>query len=198
MMDFQRQCRRLLNYRIITNEQFGHHLNDISALAIFSNKTRASAGNPSVTIHKFVITDNGTNRILIIDESTGQLVKECQIKNLKSFGICCTNKPKDNFIYVSDYGNNVIHKLDENLNPIKKLNVTVKNKAENSRKRRDTEFIATDTTISNLKLLNGPCGIGLNSELDQLQVVDQKNCRIVYFDLKSDEYVSEFDLFQVN
>lgn len=35
----------------------------------------------------------------------------------------------------------------------------------------------------------------INYDLQQLQVLDQKNCRVVCFDLQTDNYVSEIELF---
>jgi hypothetical protein len=76
---------------------------------------------------------------------------------------------------LSDYTNNVIRKYDENLNELKQLNINPEKSSS---------------------LLNGPCGIMINNELEQIHCVDQKNQRLVRFDLKTDEYVSEFRLFQ--
>lgn len=44
--------------------------------------------------------------------------------------------------------------------------------------------------------LSGPCGVCINYELGQIQLVDQLNNRIVFLDLQSEQFVSDFKLFQ--
>ena len=109
----------------------------------------------------------------MINESDGEIIKEIKNSNIISYGICCTNKPSNNFIYVSDYNHNTIRKYDENLNELK----TLKAKSDSAQ-------------------LKSPCGISINHQTEQLFVVDQKNCRIVVFDIKTDEQVDEFKLFE--
>lgn len=93
-----------------------------------------------------------------------------------TYGLCCTSKPSQNHIYVSDYDNNVIRKYDENLNELKQ--------------------IAPEVELGGAGGLNGPCGVTINNELKQLQVIDQNNNRIVYFSLPDEKYIDEFLLFQ--
>jgi len=173
-MDFARQCRRFLNFQVINHEQLKKKLHNISAISFFKNtgKVVKETGIAPVT-YSLVIADNDEKALMIVNEADGKIVKEVVVKNLITYGICCTNLPNKNFIYVSDYANNVIRKFDENLNELAKLKLG-------------------DQVVP----LNGPCGISINSYLDQIQVVDQKNCRVVIFDAKTDEFISEFKLFQ--
>ena len=174
-MDFSRQCRRFLNYHVINHQQLKKKLQNISAISVFKNtgKIVKETGVAPVT-YSLVIWDNDERTLMIVSESDGHVVKEIVVKDLITYGICCTNLKNKNFIYVSDYANNLIRKYDENLKEVARI------------KPNESKSVP----------FNGPCGISINSYLDQLQVVDQKNCRVVYFDAKSDEYVSEFKLFQ--
>jgi len=173
-MDFSRQCRRFLNFQVFNHQQLKKKLQNISAISYFKNtgKYNKETGITPVT-YSLVIADNDEKALMIVNETDGKIVKETVIKNLITYGICCTNFPNKNFIYVSDYANNVIRKFDENLTEVAKLKLS-----------------------DQVAPLNGPCGIAINSYLDQIQVVDQKNCRVVFFDAKTDEFVSEFKLFR--
>ena len=172
-MDIARQCRRFLNYQVINHQHFHKKLANISALSVLKNTGKLNKEtNITPITYKLIIADSEEKILMIISESDHQLIKEAKV-NYATYGIGCTNKPNNNHIYVSDYTNNVVRKYDENLNEIGKL------------KLKD-----------DVAPLSGPCGIVVNSELEQIQVVDQKNCRVVYFDLKTDEYLSEFKLFQ--
>ena len=171
-MDFSRQCRRFLNFQVINNQQLKKKLQNISAISVFKNTGKIAKDTGLAPVaYSIVIADNDERSLMIISESDCKIVKEIVIKDLITYGICCTHLPNKNFIYVSDYANNMIRKFDENLNEVAKI------------KPKNAPF-------------NGPCGISINSYLDQLQVVDQKNCRIVNFDAKTDEFVSDFKLFQ--
>lgn len=163
-MDFSRQCRRLLNFRVLNHENFRKKLNNISAISVL--KCGQKSTTHVTTTYRLVIADNDEKSLYILNESDGHLIKEVHVKNLQSYGICCTSNSTNNHIYVSDYSNNVIRKFDENLKEIKQIKVA------------------------------SPCGIAINNELDQIQVIDQNNFRILSFDLKTDEFVSEFKLFQ--
>lgn len=178
-MDFARQCKRFLSYRVLDNQQLSHKLTNISAIGVLK-QTQKIAHNQFVTSFKIVLVDNDQKLVLLIDESDGHIVKETNIKNLICYGVACTsftspnNKPVSNFIYVSDYANNVIHKLDENLTEVKQIKISK----------------------SGLTPLNGPCQIAINNNLEQIQLIDQNNCRLVVFDLKTEEYLSELNLFE--
>lgn len=100
-----------------------------------------------------------------------------------TYGLCCTSKPSQNHIYVSDYDNGVIRKYDENLNEIKKISAEVEGE-ENKEESGDAGG------------LNGPCGIAINNELKQIQVIDQNNNRIVFLSLSDESFAGAFTLFQ--
>lgn len=174
-MDFARQCKRFQSYRVIDNRK----LSNISSIGVLRHIQKIT-NNSFSTTYKIVLVDNDEKIILLINESDGQVLKEAKIKNLVSYGIACTsftsptNKPIANFIYISDYSNNLIHKFDENLTQVKQIKITK----------------------SGLTPLNGPCQIAINNTLEQIQLIDQHNCRLVAFDLKTDEYLSELKLFE--
>ena len=176
-MDFARQCRRLNNFRVLNEENFKCPLNDISAMSVM--KSVQKVGSTMTTMYKIIIADNGQQSLFVLNEADGQLVKELRVDYL-TYGVCChsqaqpaANKPNVSFVYVSDYTHNKVLKYDENLKLVKEL-----------------------VPPANTLQFNRPCQIAINTDLEQIQVVDQKNCRIVFFDLKNDEYESDFKLFQ--
>ena len=179
-MEFARQCKRFQNFQFFDNEQYKRKLTNISAIGVLKQIQKISNTQIS-TSYRIVIVDNDEKCVLLINESDGQLIKETKIKNLTSYGVCCTsfvgpaNKPVvSNFIYISDYTNNVVHKLDENLIEVKQLKLT----------------------RPGIVPLNGPCQITINTSLEQIQLIDQINCRLVVFDLKTDEFLSDLKLFE--
>ncbi|CAF0996856.1 unnamed protein product [Brachionus calyciflorus] len=165
-MDFSRQCRRFINYQIFNHENFTKNLNNISAICVL--KCNIKTSNQLVSTHRIVVVDNSEKSLFLLDEN-GKLIKEVHLaKNLESYGLCSTSKSSGNFVYLSDYSNHIIRKYDENLKELKQISHD----------------------------LSSPCGISINNELNLLQVVDQNSYRVVSFDLKTDEFVSEFKLFQ--
>jgi hypothetical protein len=172
-MDFARQCKRFLNYTQYSREHFHKTLANISALGVFKNVQKIS-GTQFSTNWRIVLADNDTNSLFVLNESDGQLIKETQVENLITYGLCCTNKNSQNFIYVSDYNHNKIRKFDENLVQIK-------------------EFSVNNPDVEEL---SGPCTIVLNHDLNQIQVVDQKNCRVICFDMQTESFQEEILLFQ--
>lgn len=171
-MDFSRQCRRFLNYRVLNHDNFKKKLENISAVAVL--KCGQKVSGQIVTTYRIVFVDNDKKSLIMLNEEDGKLMKEVPVSHLQSYGICCTQRPQSNHIYVADYYNNVIRKYDENLKEIKKFKIDNKQIVE----------------------LNGPCGIAINNDLNQIQVIDQNNCRLVRFDLNTEEFISEFKLFQ--
>ncbi len=175
-MDFARQCKRFLNYHVIDKKKF----TNISAIGLLKQTQKISNTQISTT-YKIVVVDNEKKSVTLLNESDGEFVKEVEIKNLVSYGVCCTsfaspniNKPVPNFIYVSDYANNCVRKLDSDLKEVKQLKITK----------------------SGLTPLNGPCQITINTTLEQIQLIDQNTCRLVVFDLKSEEFLQELKLFE--
>jgi hypothetical protein len=180
-MDFAKQCRRFLNFQILDKINLSYFtFEDISAIDIFKNTQKAASPSgaqvglvQSKTLYRIVFIDNQTRTVNIINESDGLLIKQVVINEMISYGLCCTEKTSQNTIYVSDYANNIIRKFDENLNEL-----------------RHIELNASDNGLS------GPTGLAINNELKQLHAIDQKNCRVVFFDLASDAYVGEMKLFE--
>lgn len=166
-MDFQRQCRRFLNYRVLNEESFKKKFECITAISVFKTTVKGTV------VNRFVIADIKDRAIYIINEADGQILKQYQTKTWETYGLCCTNKTQNNFIYVTDITNHKIHKFDENLTHIK-------------------EFKTPEESTQ----LNYPCGITINNEFDRIDVIDQKNHRVVSFDLKTEEYVSELPLYR--
>ena len=170
-MEFSRQCKRFLGCRVLSTGHFKRKLSNISAVSVLRTVDKKS--NNSI-VYRIIIAENDEKSILMLNESDGEIVKELKNSNIVSYGICCTNKPNgNNFIYVSDHSHNLVRKFDENLNELK----TLKAKAD-------------------MLQIKGPCGISINSQTEQLLVVDQKNSRVLGFDLKTDECVSEIKLFE--
>ena len=164
-MDFSRQCRRFQNFRLLNEDTFRRQLTNIAAISTFKNASKTS------TQYRIVLADNDERMLLIVNESDGALLKELHI-DYETYGICCTSKPNNNFIYVSDYTNGCVRKYDETLNELVKL-----------------------TMPDKLAPMRSPCQLAINSELELIQVVDQMNCRLVCFDLNTDAYASDFRLF---
>lgn len=123
---------------------------------------------PPASAFRLIIADNDEKCLCLLNESDGQLLKELPI-TYTTYSLCCTTKSAQNHIYVSDYDHSLIRKYDENLNEIKNIRINE---------------------------LSGPCGIAINNELKQLQVIDQNNNRILFLDLNTEELVGEFKLFQ--
>jgi hypothetical protein len=117
-MDFSRQCKRFLNHTRFSREHFQRTLANISAISYFRNVTKTSD-----TAYRLVLADNDLKCLLVLNEASGELVKEVTMDSMVTYGIACTSKPAQNFIYVSDYANNVIRKFDENLRELKKFGV---------------------------------------------------------------------------
>jgi hypothetical protein len=173
-MDFNRQCRRFVNYRVFNDQQFKTNILNISAIASFkvSNKPQSTAHGASKNpTYNLVVADNSARKIHVLSEANGTVLRTVA-HNWDVYGICCTNQVGNNCIYVSDYANNCIHKLDEGLNKLSTL------------------MAPSDCP------LNGPCGIAINHELERVDVVDQKNHRVVSFSLKTDEYLSDLPLYK--
>ncbi len=116
-MDFSRQCKRFLSYTRYSRGNFQRTLANISAVSAFKNVTKTA------TSYRLVVADNDLKCLLILNESNGELIQEASLDSMVTYGIACTNKPAQNFIYVSDYANNVIRKFDENLKELKKIRV---------------------------------------------------------------------------
>ena len=190
-MDFSRQCKRFLNSTQYGREHFKRTLANISAIGSFKNVQKVSK-HEAMSLHRIVVADNDLKTLFILNESDGQLLQEATVDSLVTFGLCCSSKSAQNFIYVSDYANNVIRKFDENLKELKKIRVFNNNKSNRDTDVEDEEAAEVRATSE----LNGPCSIALNAELNQIHVIDQKNCRVVCFDLATDEFVSEIELFR--
>jgi hypothetical protein len=182
MMDFPKQCRRFINYNLINEERFKRKLTNISAIGILKSTANKSINKsfdnavldppaPIIT-YKIVVADNDENSLILINESDGKISKEKKDLDFLTYSLCCTKMANKNFIYLSDFVHNMVRKFDENLNEVKQLKPP-----------------------SGVQNFDGPCGISINHELNRLVVVDQKNLRIVSFDLTNDEYLSEFKLF---
>lgn len=100
---------------------------------------------------------------------------------------------------MTDYDNGVIHKYDENLSELKTIRVNEEvdttndddyDQEERRRKIEEREI------RNNSSSLDGPCGIAINNELKQIQVIDQNNMRIVFLSLADESFVGAFRLFQ--
>lgn len=164
-MEFQKQCRRFNNFRVLDESNFKRSLESISCIGTFKTTLK---GNQ--ILNRIVVIDNKEKSIFIINESDGQLIKELNHKKYLSYGLCCTKKASNNYIYVTDHSHNCIRKYDENLNELKVLETP--------------------------EPMNGPCQLAINKSVDRLDVVDQKNHRIVQFSLQNDEYIGEFRLYK--
>ena len=165
-MEFQRQCRRFLNYRVLNEETIKKKFDQITTLSTF--KTTAKNG---AVQNKIVFFDKNNRTVYVLNESDSQILKEIKV-SWDSYGVCCTSKPTNNFIYFTDHTNNTIRKFDENLNELKSF-----------------------ATPENSKQINEPCGIAINLEFERIDVIDQKNHRVISFDLKTDTYLSEMPLY---
>ena len=165
-MEFQRQCRRFLHYRTLNEETIKKNFGQITAMSSYKSSLKNSAVQ-----NRIVFFDRDNCTIYVLNENDNQIIKDLKVSWI-SYGICCTNKPTNNFIYFTDHTNNKIRKFDENLNEIKVF-----------------------TTPEDAKPINEPCGIAINFEFERIDVVDQKNHRVVSFDLKTDTFVSEMPLY---
>ena len=170
-MDFSKQCKRFLNYRVINHDTLKKRFSNISALALLKN-TQKLTKDTFVVTNKFVFHDNEEKCSYLVNETDGR-IEEHTNKNLSlvSYGICCTSHLTSNIVYITDYNRNMVRKFDENLKELGQL------KLENDS-------------------LNGPCQITINESLEQIYVIDQNNCRIVVFDLKTEEFLSAISLFE--
>ncbi len=171
-MDFSKYCRRFINYKSVDEGKFKRKVTNISAIGLLKSAKVQNNSAEKIMQYKVVIAENDEQSLILIDESNGDLLKEKKDLKFLTYSLCCVHKSDGNFIYLSDFANNCIRKFDENLNEIGKLNLPA-GKIE----------------------LNGPCGVSLG-ELNRLHVVDQKNLRVVIFDLENDKYLSEFKLFE--
>lgn len=158
---------------MINHETHKKRFANISALAVLKPEVKKGSKDNAPTSHKFVFHDNDEMCTYVVNESDGLIVAQTDKKlAFHSYGICCSHSP--NFIYVADYTNNKIRKFSEDLNQVGELKI-------------DTKVTAK---------FSGPCQMNLNSYLEQIAIVDQNNCRVVIFDMKTNEYLSEFKLFE--
>lgn len=118
-MDFSRQCKRFNNFTRYGKDHFKRTLANISAIGMFKNVAPKS----TVVNYRFVVVDNDLRSIFVLNEADGELLRETTLDSLLTFGLCCTNKNSQNFIYVADYVNNMIRKFDENLQQVKAIRV---------------------------------------------------------------------------
>jgi hypothetical protein len=118
-MDFSRQCKRFLTHTRFSKESFKRTLANISAISVFKNVVTTKT--TTTTSYRLVVADNDLKTLFVLNEADGQLIREATLDSLITYGIACTNKPTQNFIYVSDYANNLIRKFDENLKEVKVL-----------------------------------------------------------------------------
>lgn len=72
-MDFSRQCKRFLNYRVYASKNFGKALTNISAIGVFR------VGPPN-SAFRFVIADNEAQCLCLVNEADGQLFKEVRFQ----------------------------------------------------------------------------------------------------------------------
>ena len=143
-MDFSKQCKRFLNFRTINHETHKKRFTNIVAMDVLKIVIKLNKDTYATT-YKLVIHDNEERCTFIIDEATGEIVAELDKKlRFEAYGIACTQNP--NFIYISDYTNNMVRKFDTSLKQVGELKL--------------------DTKIS--KHYNGPCQISLNSFLRNL------------------------------
>ena len=140
-MDFTKQCKRFLNYRVINHETLKKRFGNISGLGCMKNVQKISKDN-FVTTFKLVFHDNDEMCTYVVDEADGKILAQTDKKlHCISYGLCCSFNPS--YIYVCDHNKNKIRKFDENLKEIGQLKINNKN----------------------VKGLNGPCQITINQPL---------------------------------
>ena len=70
-MDFTRQCKRFLNYKVFASKQFdGKIFSNISALSVLRTGTAANGA------YRIVFADNDLKCLCLINEIDGKLLKE--------------------------------------------------------------------------------------------------------------------------